>query len=121
MTKAAFHSILERQRKSGLTIVAFCRNEAYPTATFYYWKKRFCSSGSTCSPANDHSEDFAPVRFPAPQKPRTTSSAGDLSKEMNEIMIEFPTGIKIHFRGACELEAAMRLITQMYSGHVLSE
>lgn len=123
MTREAFLSLLKRQRKSGLTIIAFCRNEAYPTATFYYWKKKFCTQGPNSSPsrANDHAEDFAPVRFSAPQRPHTTSATGDLSKGQNEIMIELPTGIRIHFRGACESEAAMRLITQMYSGHVLSE
>jgi len=123
MTRENFLSILESQHKSGLSIKSFCRNEAYYPATFYYWKKKFCSFDSNTSPAraNDHAEDFAPVRFSSPKRPSTKSAAEDLSKELNEIMIELPTGIKIHFRGACESEVAMRLITQMYSGHVLSQ
>ena len=114
MTKMSFLSILERQRTSGLSVKRFCKNEAYSTATFYYWKSKFCSSNSN-SPADSFakniSEEFASVCFPASQKRFTSSGA--------EIIIELPSGIKIHFSGSAGTESAMRLITQMYSGHVL--
>ena len=120
MTKEGFFAILERHRNSGLSIKKFCRNEAYYPATFYYWKSKFCSSGSE-SPAvsddNSFIEDLAPVRFPAPQ----TSTVDDLPKVLSEIRIELPSGINIHFSGSAGTESAMRLITQMYRDHVLPQ
>jgi len=116
MTKMSFLAILERQRTSGLSVKRFCKNEAYSTATFYYWKSKFYSSNSNTSAdscANNISEDFAPVCFPASQRRFASSGAG--------IMIELPSGIKIHFSGSAGTETAMRLITQMYSTHVLPQ
>ena len=116
--------ILERQRNSGLTIREFCMNEVYPPATFYYWKSKFCSSNmqsSAGSCVKDVSEDFAPLRFPVSRRPFTSPAVEDSPKVLNEIMIELPSGIKIHFRGANESKVAMRLISQMYSGHVLPQ
>ena len=116
MTKESFLAILERHRKSGLSIKKFCMNEAYYPATFYYWKSKFCSSNSNSSSdslSRDISEDFAPVCFPASQRRFSSSGA--------EIMIELPSGVKIHFSGSSGTESAMRLITQMYSGHVLPQ
>ena len=123
MNKERFLTVLDRQRKSGLSVKAFCRNEAYYPATFYYWKKKFCISDSDTSPsvAKTHSEDFAPVRFPELQSSFTTPATEDLAKVLNEIMIKLPTAIDIRFRGSCESESAMRLITQMCSGHVLPQ
>jgi hypothetical protein len=120
MTKDGFFAILERHRKSGLSVKKFCRNEGYHSATFYYWKNKFCSSFSAAPAAlgdNSFIEDFAPVRFPAPQ----TSAVEDLSKCLPEIKIEFPSGINIHFSGSAGTKAAMQLITRMYSRHVLPQ
>ena len=84
--------LLERQCQSGLSVKAFCRNKAYYSATFYYWKKKFCALVPTGSPprTNDHAEDFAPVRFPAPQRQKNTSAAGDLDEIMVEGISENP-------------------------------
>lgn len=123
MTREAFAAIFERQCASGLTIKEFCMNEGYSSSSFYFWKRKFCSSGSESFPARSkgHTEDFAPVRFPVQQRPHTTSVSGDLQGSLNEIVIELPSGVKIHFRGACESESAMRLITQIYNSHVLPQ
>ena len=122
MSGEVFESIMKRQRQSGLTIKGFCRNGAYSTASFYYWKKKFSTPGSTSSPTctKNLSEGFVPVRFPA-KREYTPSVLGEFPKEEHEIMIELPGSIKIYFRGSSESEIAMRLITQIYSGHVLSE
>jgi putative transposase len=126
MTKDAFFMILERQRNSGLTIREFCMNEGYYPATFYYWKSKFCSSHSPIpvsagSCVKDISEDFAPVRIAASRRLSAPPAAEGSPKGLNEIMIELPTGIKIHFRGINETKAAMRLIGQIYTGHVLPQ
>jgi len=41
MSKEAFLSIFERQRKSGLSIREFCMNEAYSPTSFHYWSVNF--------------------------------------------------------------------------------
>ena len=123
MTKEGFQLLLERQRKSGLSVKAFCRNEAYYSASFYYWKKKFCSADSNSSQvrANEVGEDFAPLRFPVPPRPTVLATAEDLPVEMDEIMIELPSGIKIRFRGSYKPGAAIQLINQLHSGRVLSQ
>ena len=123
MTKESFDLLLRRLSKSGLSVSAFCRNEAYSIASFYYWKKKFNIFSSVDSPigVKDHAEDFAPLSFPVSQSTNAVSTAEDYPKGLNEIMIELPVGVKIHFRGACESAAAMRFINQIYSSHVLSE
>jgi putative transposase len=122
MSREVFQSIIERQRRSGLTVKGFCRNEAYSTASFYYWKRKFSTPYTNSFPAQKNlTEGFAQVRFPAAKSECTPSTSGDMSKELHEIMIELPGNIKIHFRGSNESEVAMRLITQIYSDHVLSD
>jgi len=120
MSKAGFDLILERQRKSGLTIKEFCMNEAYSLTNFYFWKRKFCTSGHSRSPegVKGSTGDFAPVRLPVSERPFTTPDKEDLSGGLHEILMELPGGIKIHFRGVGECEVAIRLINQMYSGHV---
>ena len=124
MTRRAFLSILDRQRSSGLSVREFCMNEAYPSANFYYWKSKFCPSTSRVSPdAGDAelSEDFAPVRFSVPQRQLAPSTAEDLAGSRNGIMLELPSGIKIHFRGTNESKAALGIINQICRSHVLPQ
>jgi hypothetical protein len=51
----------------------------------------------------------------------SSSPAPDLPREVNEIMIAFPVGVNIHFRGPRGTREAIRLISQMYSSHVLPQ
>ena len=98
-------------------VVHFVRNR-------HYWKGKFCSSSSpssTGSHTNEHSEAFAPVRFSVPQRHLAPSTAEDLQESRNEIMLELPSGIKIHFRGANESKVALGIINQICSTHVLPQ
>jgi len=124
MTKRAFLSIFERQRSSGLSAREFCLNEGYAPANIYYWKGKFCSSSSpssTGSHTNEHSEAFAPVRFSVPQRHLAPSTAEDLQESRNEIMLELPSGIKIHFRVVNESKVVLGIINQICSTHVLPQ
>jgi len=38
---------VERQRRSGLSILEFCRREGFSTGSFYAWKRRLHASRST--------------------------------------------------------------------------
>ena len=116
--------LLERQSKSGMTIRDFCENEAYSPANFYYWKRKFCTTGTSVaagSRVRDITEDLLPVRLPVRQQSASSSNDEDVAKGNNEIMVELPGGIKIHFRGSSGTRAGIQLITQLYSNHVLSE
>lgn len=64
-------------------------------------------------------EEFAPVNF-------TCSSASNPAYDKStmgpsEIRIEFPGGIIVSFSGMTESDAAMQLLTQICSHHVLPE
>ena len=126
MTKRAFRQILERQRSSGLTIMEFCRNESYNPASFHHWKSKFGFTNQNAATVNrtvEASEDFAPVSFSVAQGqlPIVTPAPEEASKTQDAIVIELPVGIKIHFSGSLGTKAAMGIISQMYSGHVLPE
>jgi transposase-like protein len=32
--------LIKRQKETGLTITAFCRNEGIPKSSYYYWRKK---------------------------------------------------------------------------------
>ena len=126
MTKRAFRAILERQRSSGLSIREFCQNESYSPASFYHWKSKFGftnPNAARVNRSNEQPEDFAPVNFCDTQGQLTPVVARreEETTTPDAIMIELPVGIKIHFSGSLGTKAAMGLISQMYSGHVLPE
>jgi len=123
MTKRAFLALLERQRKSGLSMKEFSMNEGYSPSNFYYWKSKFCVPNSQVSAncgENDVSEDFVPVLFLVSDR-FTPSASEDSPKVVNEIIIELPAGVKIHFRGTNESKVALGLISKICSGHVLPQ
>lgn len=118
MRKELFLSIFARQRSSGLSVKDFCVNEGYSLSNFNYWKSKF---GLTCGDkrSKELSEDLAPVCFSSQPNP-----AGSLSNPVHssdEIMISFPDGIQVHFRGTIHSESAMKLLSQIYRSHVLPE
>lgn len=118
MSKEEFLEILYRQQRSGLTIKDFCVNEAYTESSFYYWKGKFGLSRPNHADKSS-SEEFAPVNLTSP---RTSKQSYDrVAMGSGEIRIEFPGGIIARFSGMAESHAAMQLLTQICSHHVLSE
>lgn len=118
MSKDDFLAILARQQQSGLSIKDFCENEAYPASCFHYWKSKYGLSrryGSPSSPA-----EFAPVSFRLASSALSKGLPGEDSIDRS-ITIEFPTGVKIHFRGTSESGTALQVITQLCQHHVLPE
>ncbi|MGL4412224.1 MAG: IS66 family insertion sequence element accessory protein TnpA [Bacteroidales bacterium] len=109
MNKEEFLSILDRQRQSGLSIKDFCENEAYPASCFYYWKSKYALSSKV--KVDNPVDDFAPVRFSSP--PAYSESNLNDSLRDESITIEFPTGMKIHFRGSTHSTTALQVITQI--------
>lgn len=120
MSKDDFLSILNRQQQSGLTIKDFCENEAYSVSCFHYWKSKYRLNRPYGSGSPSSSPEFAPVNFHPSSPASCTRLPGDVFSE-GAITIEFPSGIKIHFRGHSESGTALQIITQLCHSHVLPE
>ena len=111
--------ILERQQSSGLSIKDFCSNESYAVSSFHYQKSKF---GLT-RPYNNHAGETAvdkltPISFNLPENnPARKAATSDNNK--GEIRIKLPGGIRVSFIGSTQTEAAINLLTQICSSHVL--
>ena len=119
ISKEEFILILERQQSSGLSIKDFCANESYTVSSFHYWKSKF---GLT-RPYNNHSrvtavEKLAPISFNLPEKKSAPETALSGSSK-GEIRIKLPGGIQVSFIGTSQTEAAINLLAQICSSHVL--
>ena len=111
--------ILERQQSSGLSIKDFCTNESYTVSSFHYWKSKF---GLT-RPYNNHSrvtavEKLAPISFNLPES-KSAPKAALTGNNKGEIRIKLPGGIQVSFIGTSQTEAAINLLAQICSSHVL--
>ncbi len=120
MSKEDFLVILTRQQQSGLSIKDFCENEAYPASCFHYWKSKYGLSRSYGSVSGSSSTEFAPVSFRSASSALPQELPGEDSTN-GSITIEFPNGVKIHFRGSSESGTALQVITQLCHSHVLPE
>lgn len=120
MSKEDFLAILARQQQSGLSIKDFCENEAYPASCFYYWKTKYGLRGAHDSASHPSPSGFAPVSLRSSSSSLSTNLPGDGSHD-GAITIEFPNGVKIHFRGTSESGTALQVITQLCHSHVLPE
>ena len=75
---------MERQRASGLTIVAFCREDGVSQASFHAWKRKLHGSTST----QHSSEGGATARYPrkrrasGPRRRRLQDSAASTTAPM---------------------------------------
>ena len=118
-SKEEFMVILERQQNSGLSIKDFCVNESYAASSFYYWKSKF----GFARPYNNHErktsmEQLAPISFnlsggiPLVQEACSNNNLG-------EIRMSFPGDIQVSFIGNNQMQAAINLLAQLLSAHVL--
>lgn len=120
MSKDDFLAILDRQQQSGLSIKDFCANEAYPVSCFQYWKSKYGLTRPYGSGSHSSSTEFAPVSFRSASSALSKGLGNECSSD-GAITIEFPTGVKIHFRNTCESGTALQVITQLCHHHVLPE
>jgi putative transposase len=117
MSKEDFLAILARQQQSGLSIKDFCENESYSVSCFHYWKSKYGLNRPYGSGSPSSSTEFAPVSFRAASSP----SLPEVGSSGEAITIEFPGGVKIHFRGTSESGTALQVITHLCHRHVLPE
>lgn len=113
MSKEEFLTVYERQQSSGLIIRYFCEKEAYSASCFHYWKKKFDLSRTYMNYPEKVSEDtFIPLYF--------SHSGKHPSAPNTDVIIELPSGIKIHLDSRGNAELLLGLIHKLYV-HVLSE
>lgn len=84
--------MIERWQQSGLSQIAFCRQENISFHGFYYWKKRFCKEKKP--PAGK----FLKLRAPA------ASSTGNIFAE-----VILTNGVRIHLHREVPLQALKQL------------
>ena len=111
--------ILERQQSSGLSIKDFCTNESYTVSSFHYWKSKF---GLT-RPYNNHAHEtamdkLAPISFKLSENKPALNTVPSVNI-IGEIKIKLPGGIQVSFIGSTQTEAAIKLLAQICSAHVL--
>jgi putative transposase len=115
MSKETIVTIVDRQRRSGLSVNDFCSNEGYSPSNFHYRKSKFGLTRQA-NRGVEFSEALAPVRFPS--QGNKQSSSDRINGSSDEIMIGFSGEIQVHFRRERQTESAMKLITQIYASHV---
>jgi putative transposase len=118
MDKETFVTIVDRQRHSGLSAKDFCANEGYSLSNFNYWKSKFGLTRGA-NRGNEFPAGLAPVRLSSQVNMHSSSDTTNSCRD--EIMLHFPDGVQVHFRGGIQSEAALKLITQIYASHVLPE
>ena len=84
----------------------------------YYWKGKFALSRPYHTERSSSGE-FAPVNLTSPST--SNLSYDRVAMGSGEIRIEFPGGIITRFSGMAESHAAMQLLTQICTHHVLPE
>ena len=113
--------LLDLQQKSGLSIRDFCANESYAVSSFHYWKSKFGLSRPYHNQEQEMAkEKLSPISINLPVK---SSAAKPVSSgySKGEIRIKLPGGIQIRFVGSTQTEAAINLLNQICSIHVLPE
>lgn len=119
MSKEEFLVILEHQQNSGLSIKDFYANESYIVSSFHYWKSKFGLTRSNNTHSHEAAvEKLAPISFNlSDNKPSLKTASSGSSK--GEIRIKLPGGIHVSFIGRTQTEAAINLLAQICSSHVL--
>jgi len=120
MQKEEFAEIMSRQESSSLSIKDFCINESYTASSFYYWKSKFGFTRPYNKLANE-SSDFVPIDISSKRERYKKIKEPDTDITESEICIEYPTGVKIHFKGMSETGVALNIISKISSSHVLPE
>ncbi|NLX66189.1 MAG: IS66 family insertion sequence element accessory protein TnpB [Bacteroidales bacterium] len=120
ISKEEFIKILERQRKSGLSIKDFCENESYTQSSFYYWKSKYGLDRSYNNHAGDSTVmELTPIKINPPAKRASPSSHAVKNVHGGEITVILPGGVRVSFKGGAQCEMAMGLLDQIFSSHVL--
>lgn len=106
-----WRAVLQRQRRSGLSIAAFCRSEGVAEASFYSWKRVL--GGGTAKAKK-------PRQAATPKAAREASPARgfvpvQITREPDPAMIQvlWPSGLSVRIPAECaraEVEAVLRTV-----------
>jgi hypothetical protein len=104
MTASRFKEIYTRYQCAGLTVCAFCRNEALVESRFYYWLRKLRQTSAHCTNesgefiplmVNHANESILPAAEPVPTHSLPPCGASVLSS----CEIIYPNGVQLKFQG----------------------
>ncbi len=105
--EAVWRQRSRRFRKSGLTVVAFCRSEGVSAPSFYRWRKRLAQRNGRRSPAAKRPrESFVPVRLAAALAPVPAESPVEIFLP-NGVRVRVPGGDLAALRAGIEAAGAV--------------
>ncbi len=90
--------IIAEQRRSGLTIAAFCRKHAVPASSLFAWRRRLAGAGS------------APAFVEATVTDDTAPAGPDRSAHAGPIVLELPTGPRLHIGRGFDPQALRQIL-----------
>ena len=99
MTKEEFEVLQELQQESGLTLMAYLKQESIPYSSYTYWRRKYADA------ADNRQDLMAPISINNPS----------MSSGREGISMSLPNGIMVHFSPDME-DAAMRFLTQSGGG-----
>jgi transposase-like protein len=89
-----WRELIGRQRSSGRSIAAFCRETGVSVASFYEWKRKLRQQKPSARPSGKRTS-FAPVQI----MPAQTASSMDLDGRVEVIL---PEGVVLRIAAGCE-------------------
>jgi len=92
--KRYWRELVERQRASGRSIGAFCRETGVSVASFYEWKRKLRRRTPSARPSVKRTA-FAPVQI----LPAQTASSMDLDGRVEVVL---PDGVVLRVAAGCE-------------------
>ena len=98
--------LIEDQARSGLSIVAFCRERGIGASNFHYWRRRL--AGPTGSESTGQA--FVRLRVSDTDEPADGVSAGDGSGHALSVVVRFVDGVELRVSAEhlAELVALLR-------------
>src|SRR6266849_7030228 len=102
-----WRALLEAQRRSGLSVTAFCRRRGLRKGTLSFWKWKLAreveagaSRGATAS--------FVPIQISVPSRSREPGAPPATLADLGELEIALTDGRLVRVRGASILDGSPR-------------
>lgn len=103
--KYYWRELIERQRSSGRSIAAFCRESGVSVASFYEWKRKLRRQTPSARPSVKRTS-FAPVQIMAAQT--TSSMVLD-----GRVEVVLPDGVVLRVAAGCEERTLEVILTAL--------
>jgi transposase-like protein len=101
--------LIKRQKETGLTITAFCRNEGIPKSSFYYWRKTLNRvTGKSFIPLLVNS---AQATMSGPSKNYTLQQQGHHTPGDDFLLeLQYPNGTRLRLKSDADFDHLRTLV-----------